>query len=88
MTRHFLPPCTKDGFPDSEPRRAVAFVGGRLAGGTRSATGAEPVGFQFRACYDSRPANAVTVISTWAPAGKLLTSTVVRPGGLALKYSA
>ena len=34
------------------------------------------------------PANAVAVISMWAPAGSDFTSTVVRPGGLALKYSA
>ncbi len=39
-------------------------------------------------CQDPGPARAVTVISTWAPAGSPLTSTVVRPGGLALKYSA
>ena len=37
---------------------------------------------------DPDPARAVTVISTWAPAGNPLTSTVVRPGGLAVKYSA
>ena len=38
--------------------------------------------------HDSGPANAVAVISTRAPAGNDFTSTVVRPGGLTLKYSA
>lgn len=33
-------------------------------------------------------ASAVTVISTRAPAGSELTPTVVRPGGLVVKYSA
>ena len=32
--------------------------------------------------------SAVTVISTCAPAGRAVTPTVVRPGGVTVKYSA
>ena len=44
---------------------------------------------EFTIIYkDFDHASAVAVISTQAPAGKDFTSTVVRPGGLVLKYSA
>jgi hypothetical protein len=45
----------------------------------------------FRACcngFGQLCRAAVISISTWTPAGKEVTSTVVRPGGSTVKYSA